>query len=190
MVSTLFICQNLFFSHCVWVDFGELRTRDLEEPWLSGIYVIAHMRDCYLLWVTMLFKCFTCQWDVSKTKIQLLSGVQWIQCPLWITAKCIPDSPCNFTSVRLLVFAPVSPTFLLTGLVKWKKEKKKGAKSAFSYSSGTVCGHGCSGAVWKSPPSPPTPAPWGTERCHQHFVLLQGEGGIPRQFSSDFRRSH
>lgn len=91
--------------------------------------------------------------NVNVTRVSFLDPIQWIQCPLWITTKCIPDSPCSFTSVRLLVFVPVSPTFLLTALVKWKKEKiKKEPKSTFSYSSGAVCGHACSGAIWKSPP--------------------------------------
>lgn len=83
------------------------------------------MLYCYFLWVAMLFKCFTCQCDVSMRSCCFLDRIQWIQCPLWITTKCIQKSPCSFTSVRLLVFVPVSPTFLLTALVKWEKKEKK-----------------------------------------------------------------
>lgn len=61
-----------------------------------------------------------------------LDPIQWILCPLWITTKCILDSPCSFTSVRLLVFVPVSPTFLLTALVKRKKGGKKGDQRVLS----------------------------------------------------------
>lgn len=145
------------------------------------------MLYCYFLWVAMLFKCFTCQCDVTMRSCCFLDRIQWIQCPLWITTKCIQKSPCSFTSVRLLVFVPVSPTFLLTALVKWEKKEKKWRTKVLSHIQAVQSVVMLAQAPSENHLRPPRlPAPWGTERCRQHFVLLQGEAGIPGQFSSDF----
>lgn len=119
-----------------------------------------------MTWVSIRSSCF-------------LDRIQWIQCPLWVTTKCIPDSPCSFTSVSLLVFVPVSQHFCSPPLSNGKKKKRKKDQRVLSHIQATQSENHLRPIV-----------PSGTERCRQHFVLLQGEGGISRQFSSDFQKSH